>query len=119
MNDTQNTAPGWCKEHRYDIEFRQAFRALKSILGDGELEQARQFALLPSYAQRLLISDPRATVKLQIQENRFHSLFICPTSMWKLGHTFAPSLLSVPHSQRQSLDTFSSSLLASMPIIKA
>lgn len=43
------------------------------------MEQAQQFALLPSYASAILLEDPNACVKLKLVGHRFSSIFIAPS----------------------------------------
>ena len=68
--------------HKVSINYDAAKKAKRLVLGDDMVDQARQFALLPAYMERIQHADPLAHCRLSVEDregtNRFQRLFICP-----------------------------------------
>lgn len=78
---TPSDIMNWWKDHQnHSLPYMTAYRALHNIIGDSQVKQAEQFALLPSYINTIHQRDPFSLVKLKRAGNRFSSLFIAPAS---------------------------------------
>lgn len=76
---TAKQIQAWYQEHWGPLQYHTALRVRHTILGDTNVQHARQFTLLPAYTQAILKEDPNAMVKLKLVDNRFSSLFVAPS----------------------------------------
>lgn len=78
---TVNDLMLWWKDHQVGkLNYTNAHRVLRNIKGDEGDGQAKQFALLPSYARHIQQTDLGSFVRLKVIGNRFSSIFIAPSS---------------------------------------